>query len=155
MSTYRAPSVSVTGPAKSNIATGGAEPQPGILKTFPGGRTVSQKVSSSLDFSIRLRTAQCPVLVVDGIPDSQRVFIREESDVGLRLGQIVEHASVCDTLLMGSDCTGGEIRDQTLAITFNHTAATSTTVNESGDTWKKGKEGKRRGGKEKKITDEE
>lgn len=47
--------------------------------------------------------------MVNGIFDSQGVFIREKGDAGLRLGQVVEHPSVSNTLPMGGDRAGGKI----------------------------------------------
>lgn len=41
--------------------------------------------------------------MIDGIFDGQGVFIREKGDIGLGLGEVVEHPSVGNALTMGSD----------------------------------------------------
>ena len=120
--------VTATVTTKAHFTSTGAEPQPGLSEAFPGRGEVPEEVSSSLASSESLWTAQGPVLVVDRVFDGQGVLVREEGDVGLRLGQFVEHPPVRDTLPMGGDRTGGEIGDQTLAIGFVQTAAIATTA---------------------------
>lgn len=104
MSTPRSPAtVTATVPTEAHISSRGAEPQPGLSKAIPGGGEIPKEVSSPLASSKSLWATQSPVLVVDGIFDSQGVFIREKGDVGLRLGQVVEHPSVSNALTMGSN----------------------------------------------------
>lgn len=110
MSNPRSPStVTAAVSTEPQITSRGAKPQPGLSKAFPGRGEIPKKVSPSMASSKSLWTTQSPVLMVDGIFDGQRVFIRKKGNVGLRLGQVVEHPSVSNTLPMGSDCTGGKI----------------------------------------------
>lgn len=110
MSTPRSPSaVAATVPSKSHISCRGAEPQPRLSKAFPRRGEIPQKVSSPLASSKSLWATQSPVLMVDGIFDSQGVFIRQKGDAGLRFGQVVEHPSVSNALTMGSDRSCGKI----------------------------------------------
>lgn len=66
--------------------------------------------------------------MVDGVFGRSRVFIRQKGNVGLRLGEVVEHPSVCDALAMGSDSSCSKIRDQTLAVTFIQAGRFATTT---------------------------
>lgn len=110
MSAPRPPSALTADVAgKAHVASLGAEPQPGLSKALPGWGEMPQKVLCPLAFSHDLRAAQGPVLVVDGVFDGERVFIREESDTGLGLGHVVEHAAVSDTLAVGGDGPRGKI----------------------------------------------
>lgn len=111
MSNPRSPSaVTATVPTESHISSrGAAEPQPRLSNAFPGRGEISKKVSSPLASSESLWATQSPVLMVDGIFDSQGVFIREKGDAGLRLGQVVEYPSVSNALTVGSDRSCGKI----------------------------------------------
>lgn len=110
MATPRSPSaVTAAVPTKSYFAPMGTEPQPGFSKAFPGRGEIPKKVFSPLASSKSLWATQSPVLVVDRILDSQGVFIREKGDVGLRLGQVVEHPAVSNALTMGSNRSCREI----------------------------------------------
>lgn len=119
----RAPAaVAAAVPAESRVSAGGADPQPGLPKTFPGRGQVAEKVPPPLAAPQGLWAAQGSVLVVDGILDGQRVFVRQKGDAGLGLGELVEHPAVGDALPMGRDRSGGEIGDQSLAIAFIQTS---------------------------------
>lgn len=110
MSTPRSPAtIMAIVPTKSHISSMRAESKPGLLKTFPRRGKIPKKICSPLASPKSLWATYCPILVVDRIFDSQRIFIREESDVGLRLGQVVEHPSIGNTLTMGSNCSRREI----------------------------------------------
>lgn len=49
--------------------------------------------------------------MVDGILDGKGVLIREERDVGLRLGQVVEDPTVGHALAVGSYGPRGKVRN--------------------------------------------
>lgn len=87
-----------------------------------------QKIFFPLAFPQNLGAAQGPVLVVDGVFDGKRVFIREESDAGLRFGCIMEHAAVSDALTVRGDGSRGEICDETLAVAFVQAAGSPATA---------------------------
>lgn len=89
----------------------GAQPEPGLSQASSGGREVSKEISCPLAAAKSFRTAQCAILMVDGILDGKRVLIREERDVGLRLGQVVEHPTVGHALAVGSDGPCGKVRN--------------------------------------------
>lgn len=101
--------VTATVTAESHFSSMGAEPQPGISESLPGWGEIPKEVFLPLASSKSLWATQSPVLVVDRIFDGEGVFVREESDVGLRLGQVVEHASVCHALTVCSDRSRGKI----------------------------------------------
>lgn len=89
--------------SEAHVAALGAEPQPGLPEALPGRGELPQEVFSPLAFPHDLGAAQGPVLVVDGVFDGERVFVREKSDAGLGLGRVVEHAAVCDALTVHCD----------------------------------------------------
>lgn len=95
--------------AEAHVASLGAEPQPGLPEAPPGWGEMAQKVFSPLAFAHHLGAAQGPVLVVDGVFDGEWVFVREESDAGLGLGRVVEHAAVGDALTVRGDGPRGKI----------------------------------------------
>lgn len=70
---------------------------------------MSQKVLSPLAFPQDLGAAQGPILVVDGVFDGEGVFVREESDAGLGLGHVVEHAAISDALAVSGDGSRGYV----------------------------------------------
>lgn len=81
-----------------------------------------------LAFPQNLGAAQGPVLVVDGVFDGKRVFIREESDARLRFGHVMEHAAVSDALTVSGDGSRGKICDETLAVAFVQAAGSPATA---------------------------
>lgn len=95
--------------AKAHVASLGAEPQPGLPEALPGRGEMPQKIFPPLALPHELRAAQGPVLVVDRVFDGERVFVREESDAGLRLGHVVEHTAVSHALAVRSDGPGSKI----------------------------------------------
>lgn len=110
MSTTRPPSVLTADvAAKAHVSSLRAEPQPSLPEAFPGWGEMPQKIFFPLAFPQSLRAAQGPVLMVDGVFDGQGVFVREESDAGLRFGYIMEHAAVSNALTVSSDGSGGKI----------------------------------------------
>lgn len=116
------PAVAANVPAESHISSVGAQSEPSLPQAFPGGREIPQKVFFPLAPPESLRATQSAVLMVDRVSDGEGVFIGEKSDVGLRLGQVVEHASVSDALAVGGDRACGKVRDETLAVAFVQTA---------------------------------
>lgn len=66
--------------------------------------------------------------MVDGVFNGKGVFVREESDAGLRFGHIVEHAAVGDALAVGGDGSRGKICDETLAVAFVQAAGSPATA---------------------------
>lgn len=94
---------------EAHVASLGVEPEPGLPEAFPGWGEMPQKLFSPLAFPHDFGAAQGPVLAVDGVFDGERVFIREESDAGLRLGHVVEHASIGDALTVCGDGPRGKI----------------------------------------------
>lgn len=66
--------------------------------------------------------------MVDGVFDGQGVFVRKEGYVGFRLWPVIENAPVGDALAVGSDRSGGEVREQTLAVALVRAAAVPASV---------------------------
>lgn len=110
-------------PAESHVSSVGAQPQPGLSQASPGGREVPQEIPLPLAAAHGLRAAQCAVLVVDGVLDGEGVLVREERDVGLGLGQVVEHAAVGHALAVGGDGARGKVGNEALAVALVQTAA--------------------------------
>lgn len=129
MSAGRPPfALAATVAAEAHVASLGAEPQPGLPEALPGWGEVPQQVFSPLEFPPHLRAAEGPVLVVDGVFDGERVFVREERDAGLRLGHVVEHAAVSNALTVHGDGPRGKIGDETLAVALVQAAGSPATT---------------------------
>lgn len=109
MSPCPPPSLAADVAAEAHVAALGAEPEPGLPEALPGRGELAQHVFPPLAFAHNLGAAQGPVLVVDGVFDGERVFVREESDAGLGLGRVVEHAAVRHALTVHGDGACGKI----------------------------------------------
>ena len=99
------------GPCEGKVPSGqGAKPPPGTPEALPGGfPEVPKEVPPPAAAAQGLGAAQGAVLVVQRVLGLQRVLVRKEGDVGLRLGQVVEYAPVSGALAVRGDGPCGKV----------------------------------------------